>query len=45
MDSKRILRNLFNAVLISNDAIISVLCKHVMLRFVTTSMSENVCGK
>ena len=25
---------------LSNDDIISVLCKHVMLRFVTTSRSE-----
>ena len=30
---------------LSNDDIISVLCKHVMLRFVTTSGSENGCGK
>ena len=26
---------------LSNDDIISVLCKHMMLRFVTTSRSEN----
>jgi len=26
---------------LSNDNIISVLCRHVMLRFVTTSRSEN----
>ena len=30
---------------LSNDDITSVLCKHVMLRFVTTSRSENRCGK
>ena len=30
---------------LSNDDIISVLCKHVMLRFVTISRSENGCGK
>ena len=30
---------------LSNDDIISVLCKHVMLCFVTTSRSENGCGK
>ena len=30
---------------LSNDDIISVLCKHVMLRFVTTSRFENGCGK
>ena len=29
---------------LSNDNIISVLCKHVMLRFVTTSRSENEYG-
>ena len=29
---------------LSNDDIISVLCKHVMLRFVTTSRSENGHG-
>ena len=29
---------------LSNDDIISVLCKHVMLRFVTTSRSENEYG-
>ena len=29
----------------SNDDIISVLCKHAMLRFVTISGSENGCGK
>ena len=28
-----------------NDDIISVLCKLVMLRFATTSGSENGCGK
>ena len=28
-----------------NDEIISVLCKLVMLRFETTSGSENGCGK
>ena len=30
---------------LTNDDMISVLCKHVMLRFVTTSGSENGCGK
>ena len=30
---------------LSNDDIISVLCKHTILRFVTTSGSENGCGK
>ena len=30
---------------LSNDDIISVLCKHTTLRFVTTSGSENGCGK
>ena len=30
---------------LNNDEITSVLCKHVMLRFVTTSRSENRCGK
>ena len=30
---------------LSNDDIIFVLCKHVMLSFVTTSRSENGCGK
>ena len=45
-NSKWISRNLFVAVLISaNDDIISVLCKHTTLRFVTTSGSENGCGK
>ena len=29
---------------LSNDDIISVLCKHIMLRFVTTSRSENEYG-
>ena len=29
---------------LSNDDIISVLCKHVMLRFLTTSRSENEYG-
>ena len=29
---------------LSNDDIISVLCKHVMLRFVTTSRSKNENG-
>ena len=29
---------------LSNDDIIFVLCKHVMLRFVTTSRSENGYG-
>ena len=30
---------------LSNDDIIFVLCEHVMLSFVTTSRSENGCGK
>ena len=30
---------------LSNDDIISGLCKHVMLRFVTTTRSENQCEK
>ena len=30
---------------LSNDDIVFVLCKHVMLSFVTTSRSENGCGK
>ena len=30
---------------LGNNDIISVLCKHVMLRFVTTSRSENWRGK
>ena len=42
MDFKKYFCCCFN---LSNDHIISVLCKHVMLRFVTTSRSENGCGK
>ena len=42
MDFKKSFSCGFN---LSNDDIISVLCKHVMLRFVTTSRFENGCGK
>ena len=38
MDFKKSFRCGFN---VSDDDIISVLCKHVMLRFMTTSRSEN----
>ena len=41
---KYISRNRYRFSL-SNDDTISVLCKRVMLRFVTTSMTENGCGK
>ena len=42
MDFKKSFCRGFN---LGNDDITSVLCKHVMLRFVTTSRSENRCGK
>ena len=42
-NSKWILRNLFDAVLIS--AMNDVLCKHVKLRSVTISRSESGCEK
>ena len=42
MDFNKPLCCVFN---FSNDYIIFVLCKHVMLSFATTSWSENGCGK
>ena len=45
MNSKWILRNLFcGGFNLSNDDIISVICKHVMLHLVTAYRSENGYG-
>ena len=42
---KQIEKSFFCGFNLSNHDIISVLCKHVMLRFVTASRSENGCGE